>query len=304
MAQLRIRRLSYALGAEVTGVDLRRPLDDETVAAIRRAWFEHLLLCFPGQPLSPEELIAFTERFGPVDDNRAIPHNRHPAFEQVVLISNKPIANKPWNGYRNGQNWHSDLSYTVRPSNGTLLVCQERPDVGGDTMFANMYMAYERLSPTLRAFLDGLSAVHDITLVKNLEQREPEVVATMRRLNPPVVHPAVRVHPETGRRALFVNERVRRFVGMTEDESRPILDFLNRHAVSYEFLYRHCWTVGDLVMWDNRCTMHIALADFDQWSQPRQMIRTALLGAKTGALYNGEESVSATSVRDAVAALS
>jgi taurine dioxygenase len=304
MVQLDIRPLGYALGAEVRGIDLRQTPSRETLAAIRVAWYDSLVLCFPDQDLGPEELVAFSELFGELDDNRAIPHNRHPDHPKVALVSNKRIGEKPWAGYRNGQNWHSDLSYTDRPATGTFLHCKERPDVGGDTMFANMYLAYERLSPTMRGIIDDLDAVHDITLVKNLAQREPAVVERMRELNPPVVHPAVRTHPETGRKALFVNERVRNFVGMAPEESAPILDFLNRHAVTPEFVYRHRWNVGDLVLWDNRCTMHIALGDFDMWNQPRHMIRTALLGPKTGRLLIADAlGDDATALRDAVAAL-
>jgi len=302
---LQIRPLGYPLGTEVAGLDLRSPLAEQMVVAIRAVWREHPVLCFPAQDLAPAQLIAFSERFGEVDDNRAIPHNRYPGFDKVALVSNKRIGDKPWAGYRNGQNWHSDLSYTDRPATGTFLHCKERPDVGGDTMFANMYLAYERLSPVMRRIIDDLEAVHDITLVKNIEQRDPEVVKRMRELNPPVVHPAVRTHPQSGRRALFVNERVRNFVGMEPEESRPILDFLNRHAVNPEFVYRHRWTVGDVVLWDNRCTMHVALGDFDMWNQPRHMIRTALLGEKTGRFLDPDlPAENPNAVRDAVAALS
>lgn len=150
-------------------------------------------------------------------------------------------------------------------------------------------MAYETLSPKMRAFLDDLSAVHDVTLVKGIEQRSPDLVAEIKRINPPVAHPVVRVHPETGRRALFVSQRVRHFVGLSEEESAPILSFLTAHAVRHEFVYRHRWTVNDLVMWDNRPTMHIALTDFDQ-SKPRHMLRCSIQGEPLGQIYQGESS--------------
>ena len=285
MSQLQIRRLSYALGAEVRGIDLTQPLSTATVSAIRQAWLDNLVLCFPGQRLTPDSLTAFTEYFGEIDDNRKTPYNRHPDYEKVLLITNRPEG-KTWNGYRNGQNWHTDLSYTDHPATGTFLYCEQCPDVGGDTMFANMYMAYESLSPTMQRMLDPLGAIHDQELAKGAEKKDPEARAAGRLLNPPIVHPVVRVHPETGRKALYVNERVRRIVGLSEAESAPLLAFLNEHSVQPEHVYRHRWSVGDLILWDNRCLMHIALGDFDQWGQPRRMIRTSLLGPQSGRVYS------------------
>ena len=131
--------------------------------------------------------------------------------------------------------------------------CIEKPSVGGDTLFANMYLAYETLSPKLRDFLDGLEGVHDASLIEGLDKRGPDVVAEFKSKNPPVVHPAVRLHPESGRKALYVNERVRHFVGLNEAESRPLIKFLCEHSVAPRLVYRHYWSVGDFVMWDNRC---------------------------------------------------
>jgi taurine dioxygenase len=142
-----------------------------------------------------------------------------------------------------------------------------------------MYTAYETLSPKMRAFLDDLEAVHDVSLINT--KRAPEFVAEFKRLNPPVVHPAVRIHPETGRKALYVNDRVRTFVGLSEAESKPIIKFLCEHSVAPKFTYRHRWTVGDLVMWDNRCLTHLAVGDFDP-SEIRHMIRTSCIGEYVG----------------------
>ncbi|BBK37446.1 taurine dioxygenase [Allostella sp. ATCC 35155] len=292
MAELKIRRLGYALGAEVTGVDLRQPLDDGTVAALREAWMEHLVLVLPGQDITPEQHVAFSRRFGQLDPNDATPYYRHPEHPEVLVVSNKPVNGKPSETRNTGRNWHSDLSYTGRPAMGSLLLCKERPDVGGDTMFANQYLAYETLSPRMRAFIDSLEAVHDVTLVKGIEQRSPELVAEIKRINPPIAHPVVRIHPESGRAALFVSQRVRHFVGLSDEESEPILRFLTRHAVRDEFVYRHRWTVNDLVMWDNRATMHVALADFDQ-SKPRHMLRCSIQGEPLGYVYQGDDSAAA-----------
>jgi taurine dioxygenase len=308
MGAMQVRRLGYVLGAEVTGLDLRRDLDDATVASVRDAWLEHLVLVFPGQDLSAEQHVAFSRRFGALDDNEATPYYRHPDHPEILLVTNKQVGGKPSQTRNTGRNWHSDLSYTARPAVGSLLLCKEKPDVGGDTMFTNMYRAYETLSPLLRDFLDTLWAVHDVTLVKGFEKRDPAQVAEIKRLNPPVAHPVARIHPETGRRALYVGDRVRQFVGMTEEESQPLLQFLVRHAVSDDFVYRHRWTRGDIVMWDNRCTMHIALPDFDQ-TQPRHMLRCSLKGDRIGRVWHGEDSVAALAppeqaMRELVAAVS
>lgn len=162
-----------------------------------------------------------------------------------------------------------------------MLYCVERPSVGGDTMFCNMERALAGLSPKLQALLAGLNAVYDINLVAGIDVRDPADVAELRRRNPPVAHPAIRVHPESGRRALYVSERVSHFEGWRREESLPLIDFLCREATRPENVYRHRWAVGDLLCWDNRATMHIALADFDQ-AEPRQMLRATLRGEATG----------------------
>ena len=258
MGQLTVRQLGFALGAEVTGIDLRKPLNDLSRKEVLDAWHQHLVLVFPGQDLAAAEQIAFSRNFGELEDNESLPYYRDP-----------------------GRNWHADLTYTPRPAKGSLLLCKEKPAVGGDTMWANLYLAYETLSAPMREFLDKLEAIHDFSLVKGIEKRDPEKVAELRRLNPPVAHAVVKTHPDTGRKSLFLGQRIRGFVGMTEEESAPILGFLNQHATSPEFVYRHRWSVNDLVMWDNRCTLHMALPDFDQ-TRIRHMTRTSLIGEVTG----------------------
>ena len=182
---------------------------------------------------------------------------------------------------RNAGSWHSDLSFTNRPTSLTFLFAKELPSVGGDTMFANLIMAHDALSPALRELLGPLEAVHDFTLGSTYLRASAEEQAELRRLNPPVAHRIVRAHPETGRKSLFLGDRMRTIVGMTEAESRPLIDFLNRHGARYEFLYRHRWTVGDLVVWDNRCTTHFAVGDHDP-RELRSMLRCSLVGCETG----------------------
>jgi taurine dioxygenase len=288
MGNIGIRRLSSALGAEISGVDLSRPVDRDRVNDIHRAWSEHLVLLFRDQrDLTPESHIAFSRNFGDLDRHDSNPRYRLQDHPEILQVTNRLVDGKPSGTRNTGRNWHSDLSYTRHPARGSLLWCSERPEVGGDTMFTNMYLAYETLSDKLKGFLDGLEAVHDVSLVKGIEKRDPAQVAELKRLSPPIAHPVVRTHPDTGRKALFVSERVRQFVGMSEEESRPLLDFLCRHATQPEFIYRHQWRVHDLVMWDNRCTMHIALADFDQ-TKPRHMLRTSILGDASGYVFEPE----------------
>ena len=302
MAALQVRRLGYALGAEVRGVDLSRPLDDITVANLQRAWLDHLLLCFPDQHLRKEDLVAFASRFGDeLDDNRNT-KTRDPENTNIVLMTNKPVAGKPWDGYKAGQNWHSDRSYSDRPMTGTFLYAKEIPDVGGDTIFSNQYMAYETLSPAMRGIIERLSSVHDATRAKNFEQQGADVLAARRRDHPPIVHPVVKVHSETRRKALYIGDRVSQFEGMSEDESQPLLDFLNQHSVSYEFTYRHRWHVNDLIMWDNRCLIHIAPSDYDQQRQPRHMWRCSLFGPKSGHFYTPNNAPNSEKTQDEIVA--
>ena len=283
MSNISIQPVGYACGARVTGIDVSGPLTDADLTAIHQAWLEHLVLVFPGQKLDPKSLVTFTRHFGELDDYATQPFNRHPEINEVMVLTNKRTNGQPSKTYNAGQNWHTDLSYTLRPAKGTSVYCMEKPSVGGDTMFANMYLAYEALSPKMREFLDGLEAIHDASLIEGLDKRGPEVASEFRRLNPPVVHPAVRQHPESGRRALYVNERVRQFVGLSEAESKPLVKMLCEHSTSPRFIYRHYWSVGDLVMWDNRCLVHLAVGDYDP-REIRHMIRTSGMGDYYGRL--------------------
>jgi len=281
MTRLNIRRLGYALGAEVTGVDLRQPLGVEIVAAIRQAWLKHIVLCFPGQELTPEHLMAFSERFGDLDDNRFSQALSHPDHAPVFLISNSPvnIKEKRIDGAVN-DHWHSDLSFSLRPSTATILNAQQLPEIGGDTMFANMYMAYDALSPAFKEAIESLEAVHDVAVPKAFSTLSPATQASIRQKNPPVAHQLVRVHPETGAKALNVG-RISGIVGMNGDESKPLIDFMNRHATRYEFIYRHRWSVNDLLMWDNRCALHYAIPDYEP-TCVRLLQRCSLLGERSG----------------------
>jgi taurine dioxygenase len=307
MASLDIQPVGYALGARVTGVDLSGPLPDDVFQLIHAAWLQHLVLVFPGQRLGPAAMVAFGRRFGELDDFENQVTLRDPEFKEVMVLTNRLQDGKPSKTYNAGQNWHTDQSYSLRPAKATCVHCLEKPRVGGDTLFANMYQAYETLSPKLRDFLDGLEAVHDASLIEGLDKRGPDVVAEFKRKNPPVIHPAVRLHPASGRKALYVNERVRQFVGLGEAESRPLIKFLCEHSVAPRLVYRHCWSIGDVVIWDNRCTVHMAVGDYDP-SEIRHMLRTSGKGDHHGRLAQPQAQVlqgAATSaeVRAGVASL-
>jgi len=277
MAGIKVRKIAFALGAEVTGVDLREPLDDATFAEIKQASLDHLMLCFPKQQVTREQLVSFAGRFGNVGDNASSKH-RDPENPQVMMLSSKPFTGKPWEGFKNGENWHTDRSFKVAPTTYTLLSARELPDVGGNTMFANQYMSYDALTPTLRAFVDSLSAIH---------LQQPKAAAMLTEKFPAVIHPLAPIHPETKRRSLFLGEHVRAFVGMTEEESRPFLQFLNVHSVRPEFCYRHVWRPHDLVLWDNRCLSHMAVKDYDMrpGAQARHIWKVSVDDVPTGKLY-------------------
>lgn len=281
---MQVRRLSNALGAEVTGIDLAR-IGDADFARIEQAWREHLLLVFRGQTLDHARYIDFGRRFGELE--RYLHGNSdytHPDHPEVYFLTNHEVNGKPSETQDVGREWHTDQSYTARPLKATMLYCREIPEQGGDTIFTNMHLAYDRLTPRLREVLDGLEAVHDFCkrLDKLSAYLDAEKIAARRAKSPPVAHPVVRVHPETGRRALFVSEAVTtHFEGMTREESAGLLEFLFRHSVQPEFTYRHRWRVDDVAIWDNRCTLHFALKDFEHTS-PRHMVRMAVLGTPLG----------------------
>ena len=303
MARITVKPLGFALGAAITGLDLRRPLDDFARKEIVDAWHRHQVVVFPEQDLDAAQQIAFSRNFGELEQNDFQPHYRDSEHPEILLVTNRMSNGKPSETRNTGRNWHSDLTYTTRPAKASLLLCKEKPPIGGDTLFANMYLAYETLSPPMRAFVETLEAVHDVALVKGIEKRDPEKVADMKRRNPPVAHAVVKTHPDTGRKALFLGQRVRGFVGFTDEESAPILKFLNAHATADEFVYRHRWSIGDLVMWDNRCLMHMALPDFDQ-TKIRHMTRTSVVGELSGYYFKDEAELGRESLLQAIAAVS
>jgi taurine dioxygenase len=280
---LKLRKLSYPLGAEVCDVDVSRPMSEREFGEIYRAFLDHGILLFRNQNVTREQHIEFSRRFGELDRHDALPRDRHPEHPELLMVTNEPKPDgSPSDTRYTGRQWHSDMSFTTAPSLGSLLRAHVVPEVGGDTLFASMYAAYDALSDGMKALLEGLHGIHQSGTRKLANQTTGVARAEeQRRLNPPVAQPVVRVHPETGRKALYIGEKVNRFEGMTEEESRPLIDFLNRHATRPEFVYRHQWRQHDILAWDNRSTMHQALGDFDE-TQLRHMERTTVLGTPSG----------------------
>ncbi len=270
---IEVRPIAGSLGAEIAGVDLARDLDGETVAEIRRAWLEHLVVFFREQHLDPRELMAFARRFGqPVE----YPFVKGLAgYPEVIEVKKLEHERTNFGGI-----WHSDTTYLERPPMASLLLAREIPPYGGDTEFANQYAALEALSPKLQAVLGGLRAVNSSAKADVTRTREDRLRTDGRsdaRDHYEAEHPVVRTHPETGRKALFVNvAHTVRFAGMTEAESAPLLDFLFRHQVRSEFTCRFRWTVGALALWDNRCAQHNPVNDYHGFR--RVMHRVTLAG--------------------------
>ncbi len=270
---MKIDRLCDALGAEVRGVDLAR-LDDAAGAAIRDAFHDHLVLVFPDQDLPAAAQVEFTELFGPVEPHPLRTRRSVDGFPAVLILENR--KGRP--GSRNDY-WHTDISHAERPPAVSVLHALEVPDGRGDTMFCNMYRAWEALSEDQRAALRGRSAVHSgmATYARSLENSDARAI-DLAEIEPPRAHPVMRTHPVTGRAALFVNPHFTiRFEDMTEDASRPLLDTLHALATRPENVYRHRWRAGDVVMWDNRCTMHYAIMDYTE-DMPRLLHRTTAGG--------------------------
>jgi len=270
---IEVKRIAGALGAEIHGVDLREALADETAAEIRRAFLEHLVIFFRDQDLTPAQYMAFARRMGkPIE---------YPFVKGIAgfpeMIEVKKLEHERHNF---GGVWHSDTAYLETPPMGSMLLAREVPPHGGDTEFANQYLAYETLSPGLQRFLAGLVAVNASTKADASRTREDRASAETRGATPPTYvaeHPVVRTHPETGRKALYVNfGHTVRFKDMTDEESAPLLGFLFRHQVRAELTCRFAWRVGSLAFWDNRCTQHNPVNDYHGFR--RVMLRITLAG--------------------------
>ena len=275
-----VEQFDAPLGAQVLDLDLSLPLTPQEFAELHQAHLDHHVLVFRDQRITPQQQIDFSRRFGPLQIHvlRNFQLAGHP---EILLISNIVEEGKPIGLGDAGHFWHSDLSYVPVPSLGSMLHAQELPQDGGDTLFANMHLAYDSLPAALLNAVQGARAEHSyIAQYAELQRRSPwRPNLTQAQLDEvkPVVHPVVRVHPETGRRALFVSEHfTTRIVGLPDDESRALLAELFVHSVRPEHLYRHQWQPHDLVFWDNRSLMHLASGCPDD--QRRKLYRTTIEG--------------------------
>jgi taurine dioxygenase len=270
---IEVRKIAGALGAEIHGVDLRRELPERTIREIRRAWLENLVIFFRDQDLTPALLLGFAGRFGePVEYPFVKGLDGFPTVTPVVKLEHERV--------NFGGVWHSDTTYLEEPPMGTLLLAREVPPYGGDTEFASMYAAYESLSERMQQLLEPLVAVNssakaDVT--RSREDRIKENPTGQSRREYVAEHPVVRTHPETGRKALYVNiGHTVRFKDMSEEESAPLLGFLFRHQVRSEFTCRFGWRPGSIAFWDNRCAQHNPVNDYHGFR--RVMHRITLKG--------------------------
>ena len=269
---LEIRPVAGALGAEISGVDLAQ-VDDGTIAEIRQAWLEHLVIFFRDQDLSPAQFLAFARRIGePIEYPFVKGLDEHPEIIPVLKLAHEK--------HNFGGIWHSDTAYLAEPPMASMLIAREVPPVGGDTEFANMYLAYETLSTGMKRLLDGLTAVNSSSAADVSRTREDRIKDSARadaRKEYVAHHPVVRVHPETGRRALYVNvAHTVGFEDMTPEESAPLLQYLVRHQVRPDFTCRFRWRPGSIALWDNRCAQHNAINDYP--GHRRLMHRITLAG--------------------------
>jgi taurine dioxygenase len=257
MGPIAIHPIAGALGAEISGVDLSRPLDDATLGALRRAWLEHLVIFFRDQDLSPAQFLVFARRFGEAIEYPFV--NGLDDYPEII-----PVLKLEHERVNFGGVWHSDTAYLDVPPMASMLIAREIPPFGGDTLFANMYLAYETLSDGMKRLLDPLAAVNASAKADVTRTREDRMKDGAREKKDYLAtHPVVRVHPETGRRALYVNvAHTIRFDGMTEEESAPLLDYLFRHQIRPEFTCRFRWRPGSIAFWDNRCTQHNPINDY------------------------------------------
>jgi len=270
---LQIRRIAGALGAEIGGVDLSTALPQATVAEIRQAFLEHLVIFFRGQNLTPAQYLAFARTMGePVEYPFVKGLPDYPEIIQVMKLEHERT--------NFGGIWHTDTAYLEIPPMGSMLLAREIPPAGGDTLFANQYLAYETLSPGMQRMLGGLVGVNSSAKADVTKTREDRMKTDARedvRKEYLAEHPVVRTHPETGRKSLYVNvAHTARFKDMTEEESAPLLSYLFQHQVRPEFTCRFQWEVGSLAFWDNRCALHNPVNDYHGYR--RVMHRITLAG--------------------------
>ena len=272
-SRIDVRPIAGAIGAEIHAFDLGQDLDSDDIDAIRKAWLEHCVIFFRDQPLPPAQFLKFARRFGEIIEYPFIKGIE--GFPEII-----PVVKLEHEKTNFGGIWHSDTSYLETPPMATMLIAREVPARGGDTMFANTYAAYETLSDGMKRLLDGVIAINTSALADVSRTREDRVKEMKRedaKKEYVAEHPVVRTHPETGRKALYLNAgHTLRFKDMTVEESAPILRFLVQHQTRPEFTCRFTWKVGSIAFWDNRCALHNPVNDYH--GHRRAMHRITLAG--------------------------
>ncbi len=275
MTQLEVRPLSRAVGAEILGINLLNPVSDVQIAEIRKIWLQHSVVFFREQPLEPGAFQAFAQRFGEIIEYPFV--KGLPDFPLIV-----PVLKLPHEKHNFGGVWHTDTTYLQEPPMATMLIARELPPVGGDTLFASNYAAFEGLSPALQDTLRTLKGVNSSAKAAVTHSREDRVAdsATDKgRSELNSEHPVVRTHPETGREALYINPgHTTRFAGWTEEESAPLLNYLFEQQVKPEYTCRFVWRPGSIAFWDNRCALHNPINDYHGYK--RLLHRITLKGDK------------------------
>jgi taurine dioxygenase len=281
MSTITVRKLHPLIGAAVTGIDLRQPMDQATYDAVHGAWMEHLVLVFPDQPITDEEHVAFTRYFGEPEifHQSIIKSRRMREIFRVSNVDDDGVLMTPDNPTVKqvslAQLWHTDSSYRTEPCMGSLLHGVEISRTGGITQFTNMYAVYDELPERLKAAVENRKAVHDFTNLHRLRELRPMTQAEKDAV-PPIWHPMVRRHPVTGRKSLFISPIYNNAVeGMNDAEAAALINELTAFAEQPRFVYGHQWEPHDIVMWDNRCTMH-AVTPHDP-TERRVMHRTTIV---------------------------
>ncbi len=284
--RLRINRLSPVLGAEITGLEVTEPMSRDIFTQIRHGLRQHGgVLVLRDQHLSPAQHIQFSRRFGELfGDQEHLKYQFQdtvkkyllPGHPQIFRVSNKIVGGEQQGRSRAGNYWHSDVSFRKHPASFSLLHAIEIPEIGGDTLFCNMNAAFEALSNSLQDFLLSLSARHDFAVNTTVGFSHETISKKDLSGQNTTVHPVVRTHPKSGRKSLFVNPgNTSNIIELSPKESRHLLDFLYTHSTQPEFVFRHRWETNDLLIWDNRCTMHYAIVDY---TDDRYMHRTTVIG--------------------------
>ncbi len=276
------RPLSDAFGVEVSGVDTAQPIDPAAFGAVLDAFHAHGVLLFRGQHLTPEALIAFSRNFGKIDVHIDRKYQLA-GYPEIIVVGNVIEDGRLVSLFVNvDEEWHTDRCYMRKPSLVSLFYCVEAPPEGGDTKFAGAQAAYDALPDDEKARIDGLRAIHSFEAMdRHLRTQDPTrapMTEAQRHEAPPVAQPIARTHPVTGRKSLYLSPEVIECVeGQSEDQGRKLIRRLTDHATQPQFVYRHKWRVGDLVVWDNRCTLHTATA-YDADTYRRVMWRTTIEG--------------------------